>query len=85
MWITFLIKLPNYALFLSWTHFHMLKIVLISYPHRYNIFPQYTLILFTFVFNENIMKDNNNGLPKPIFFKILKKRTLCICEKYTNY
>ena len=50
----------------------MLKIVLISYPHRYNIFPQYTPILFTFVFNENIMKNNNNGLPKPMFFKILK-------------
>jgi len=51
----------------------MLEIVLISYPHRYNIFPQYIPILFTFVFNENIMKDNNNGLLKPIFFKIFKK------------
>ena len=72
MWITFFIKLPNYAIFFNQAHFHMLKIVLISYPQQYNFFPLNILKLFTIKIYENTMKDNVFGLPKPLFIKIIK-------------
>ncbi len=64
----------------------MLKIVLISYPHRYKNFPQYPHILFTLTIYENNMKNNKNGLTKPkIFKKIKKSYTVYMLEKQFFY